>query len=93
MVSLAGPFFTVAERWLVDACRSFLLQAGAEVFSPFHEIGVGGPEVAKQDLDGLRKADVVLALLDGWDRHRRCRRARRPDARWLAQGNIGLCGF
>ncbi len=67
MVYLAGPFFTVAERWLVDACRWFLLQAGAEVFSPFHEIGVGGPEVAKQDLDGLRRADVVLALLDGWD--------------------------
>jgi hypothetical protein len=66
-VYLAGPFFTIAERWLVDACRDFLVQAGATVFSPVHEVGLGGPEVAKQDLDGLADSGVVFALLDGWD--------------------------
>ncbi|MFZ6990388.1 PfkB family carbohydrate kinase [Curtobacterium sp. RRHDQ66] len=66
-VYLAGPFFTVAERWLVDTCRVFLLEAGANVFSPIHDVGPGAEEVAQADLDGLADSDVVLALLDGWD--------------------------
>ncbi|MCS6562456.1 PfkB family carbohydrate kinase [Curtobacterium poinsettiae] len=66
-VYLAGPFFTVAERWLVDTCRAFLLEAGANVFSPIHDVGPGAGEVAQADLDGLADSDVVLALLDGWD--------------------------
>lgn len=66
-IYLAGPFFTPAERWLVDRCRDFLHQAGADVFSPVHEIGMGGPEVARLDLAGLRDANAVFAILDGWD--------------------------
>lgn len=66
-IYLAGPFFTSAERWLVDQCLSFLTQAGADVFSPVHEIGLGGPEVAARDLEGLSGADAVFAILDGWD--------------------------
>jgi hypothetical protein len=27
---------------------------GAEVFSPLHDVGPGGDEVARRDLDGLR---------------------------------------
>ena len=67
LVYLAGPFFTVPERWMVDECRRFLLQAGARVFSPVHDVGIGGVEVAVKDLRGLEDADVVFALLDGWD--------------------------
>ncbi|MCU1445030.1 PfkB family carbohydrate kinase [Cryobacterium sp.] len=66
-VYLAGPFFTSAERWLIDQCLSFLSQAGADVFSPVHAVGFGGPEVASKDLEGLRASDVVFAILDGWD--------------------------
>ncbi|MFC4242649.1 PfkB family carbohydrate kinase [Gryllotalpicola reticulitermitis] len=67
LIYLAGPFFTIEQRWLIDQCKSFLEGAGAEVFSPIHEIGLGGPEVAGADLAGLAKCDAVFAILDGWD--------------------------
>ena len=67
LVYLAAPFFTLADRWLVETCRSVLLGLGADVFSPLHDVGPGGDEVAARDLDGLDRADAVLALLDGWD--------------------------
>jgi hypothetical protein len=67
LIYLAAPFFTLAERWLVELCRKVLWGLGAEVFSPLHDVGPGGDEVAARDLDGLEEADAVLALLDGWD--------------------------
>lgn len=66
-VYLAAPFFSLAERWLVETCRSVLSGLGAEVFSPLHDVGRGGDEVAAEDLAGLERSDSVLALLDGWD--------------------------
>lgn len=67
MVYLAAPFFSTAERLLVDAARSALRDAGVRVFSPFHDVGYGGDEVASADLEGLSKCQAVLALLDGGD--------------------------
>lgn len=67
LLYLAAPFFSLADRWLVETCRTVLLGLGARVFSPLHEIGPGGDEVARRDLDGLDRCDAVLALLDGWD--------------------------
>jgi nucleoside 2-deoxyribosyltransferase len=66
-VYLAGPFFTVAQRWLVDTVRDELISLGVDVWSPVHEVGPGGDEVAEKDLDGLRSSDAVLALLDHGD--------------------------
>jgi hypothetical protein len=66
-VYLAAPFFSLAERWLVETCRSVLAGLGADVFSPLHDVGPGGDEVAAEDLAGLQRCDSVLALLDGWD--------------------------
>jgi nucleoside 2-deoxyribosyltransferase len=66
-VYLASPFFSVAERWLVETVRDALLSLGVDVWSPVHEVGPGGDEVAQQDLDGLRQCDAVLALLDHSD--------------------------
>lgn len=66
-VYLAAPFFSLAERWLVETCRSVLAGLGAHVFSPLHDVGPGGDEVAAKDLAGLERCDSVLALLDGWD--------------------------
>jgi hypothetical protein len=68
-VYLAAPFFTLAERWLVDLCRAAL---GPHVFSPLHEVGRrieadGAVEVAAADLDGLDRCDAVLALVDRSD--------------------------
>lgn len=67
VVYLAGPFFCLAERWLVETARDSLLGLGAAVFSPIHDVGPGGDEVATKDLDGLKASQSVLALIDGWD--------------------------
>ncbi|CPU63358.1 sugar kinase%2C ribokinase [Mycobacteroides abscessus] len=66
-VYLAGPFFNIAQRQLVTLIRTALVQLGVEVFSPLHEIGRGGDEVAEGDLEGLRSSNSVLAVLDGAD--------------------------
>lgn len=67
LVYLAGPFFSAGERWLVEELRTTLQSLGVDVFSPLHDVGTGGPEVAQADLQGLRDCDSVLALLDGAD--------------------------
>lgn len=66
-VYLAGPYFTLGQQWLVDLARSAISGLGAKCFSPFHDVGPGGDEVAIADLEGLAKSDSVLALLDGND--------------------------
>lgn len=67
-VYLAAPFFTLAERWLVEEARAHLRGMQLEVFSPVHDVGLGPAEtVAKADLDGLDACDRVLALVDSGD--------------------------
>lgn len=67
-VYLAGPFFNIGQRWLVNEARRALLEQGLQVFSPFHDVGIGtAEEVVDLDLDALRRSTVVLALLDGYD--------------------------
>lgn len=67
-VYLAGPFFNVAQRWLVDDVRRCLLEMGMEVFSPVHDVGRGPADaVAPLDIAALRDCDAVFALVDGLD--------------------------
>lgn len=66
-VYLAGPFFNLGQRWLVELARQALSQVGGQVFSPLHDVGRGGDEVAKRDLQGLEGAKGVLGLLDEGD--------------------------
>lgn len=67
-VYLAGPFFNLAQRWLIEEFRQALSGAGVRVFSPLHAVGRGGPEVVYEpDMKGLRECGVVLACLDGLD--------------------------
>lgn len=67
-VYLASPFFDIAQRWLVEEARVALLDMGADVFSPVHEVGPGPAEiVAPEDLAGLNACDVVFAVLNGLD--------------------------
>lgn len=67
-VYLAGPFFTISQRWLIHEFYEALIEMGLDVFSPFHDVGPGGPdEVVEPDIEGLKKADIVLAILDGLD--------------------------
>ena len=67
-VYLAGPFFNIAQRWLVEEARLALQGMGLKVFSPLHDIGLGGAhDVAPKDLEGLKKSRAVLAIVDGLD--------------------------
>lgn len=67
-VYLAGPFFTMSQRWLIDQARAALRQPGVGVFSPFHDVGVGDAhEVAPVDLKAIDESAAVLGLLDGLD--------------------------
>lgn len=67
-VYLAGPFFNLAQHWLVEETRNVLTAMGLRVFSPFHEVGHGSAEdIASQDLAAIRNSDLVFALGDGLD--------------------------
>ncbi len=66
-VYIAGPYFNLGQKWLVDLVRSTLHGVGAQTFSPFHDVGPGGDEVAMKDLRGVEQCDSMLALLDGTD--------------------------
>jgi nucleoside 2-deoxyribosyltransferase len=69
VIYLAGPFFDVAQRWLIEESMALLEGLGAEVFSPIHHVGYAenAHNVALEDLKGLEEADVVLALADSKD--------------------------
>ena len=86
-VYLAGPFFDLPQRWLVERVRSSLVGLGAEVFSPFHDVGPGGDEVAAADLEGLRGCGAVLALADGWDA------GTLYECGWASRGRIPIIVF
>jgi nucleoside 2-deoxyribosyltransferase len=67
-VYLAGPFFNLPQRWLIDEARSALLNQGVLVFSPVHDVGRGpAHDVYEPDIDGIKKCDVMFACLDGLD--------------------------
>jgi Nucleoside 2-deoxyribosyltransferase/pfkB family carbohydrate kinase len=67
-VYLAGPFFTISQRWLVDETRRCLSELGMKVFSPVHDIGHGPAEtIAPVDLAAVDQSDAVFAILDGVD--------------------------
>jgi len=68
-IYLAAPFFNLAQRWMVEQARDALLSLGATVFSPLHEVGMIGStrDIAEADLEGLRRCESVLAIVDGED--------------------------
>lgn len=68
LVYLAGPFFTLAELWLVDQARNNLREMGLRVFSPYHDVGHGSADdVVSLDLKALAECDVVFAIGDCLD--------------------------
>jgi nucleoside 2-deoxyribosyltransferase len=67
-IYLAGPFFTTADRWLVNEARDAFYQQGLAVFSPFHDVGVGpAAEVVPRDIEALDACDAVFAICDRFD--------------------------
>lgn len=67
-IYLAGPFFTFAERWIVEQVYRCLTDMNMKVFSPWHEVGHGlAEDVVLLDLKGLNKSKFVFAIVDGLD--------------------------
>jgi nucleoside 2-deoxyribosyltransferase len=67
-VYIAGPFFSLGQRWVVDEARRCLRELGLDVFSPIHDVGSGPAcHVAPSDLKALEECDAVFAILDGND--------------------------
>lgn len=71
-IYLAGPFFDIGERFVVEEVKTILESEGADVFSPVHDIGRAADydrpgEVARQDLEAIERADLLFALLDHLD--------------------------
>lgn len=67
-VYLAGPFFSMAERWMIGEARKHLYGEGFNVFSPLHDVGLGkASTVALRDIEGLIKSDIMFAVLDNLD--------------------------
>jgi Nucleoside 2-deoxyribosyltransferase/pfkB family carbohydrate kinase len=67
-IYLAGPFFNIGQRWLLEESLLAFRGMGLRVFSPLHEIGMGeAHQVAAKDIDGLRRCRAVFALVDGID--------------------------
>ena len=68
-IYLAGPFFDIGQRWVVEEALECLERLGATVFSPYHNVGLGGTDnaLAQADLRGLESCDAVFAILNGSD--------------------------
>lgn len=67
-VYLAGPFFSLAQLWMVNEARNNLSALGLKVLSPYHDIGVGSAEdVVQKDLDAIHECDLLFAIGDGLD--------------------------
>lgn len=67
-VYLAGPFFSLGQLWLVEQARAALINAGMNVFSPYHDIGAGAAAaVVALDIEGIINCDLLFAIADGMD--------------------------
>lgn len=67
-VYLAGPFFDLAQVWMVEQAVKMLKALGLRVFSPYHDIGLGiAQDVVERDLQGIRESDILFAIADGLD--------------------------
>lgn len=68
LVYLAGPFFNLAQQWLIEQARANLQSFGLRVFSPLHDVGRGSADdVVELDLAGIVESDLVVAIGDGLD--------------------------
>lgn len=68
LIYLAGPFFNIAERWLITQARNAIKDQGIKVFSPYHDVGIGvASDVVPADLKALDECTAVLAILDHFD--------------------------
>jgi nucleoside 2-deoxyribosyltransferase len=68
LVYLAGPFFDIGQVWLIEEARARISELGLNVFSPFHDIGLGAAaDVVHLDIKAIRDSDILFAIADGID--------------------------
>lgn len=67
-VYLAGPFFNLSQKWMINEIWIALINIGLDVFSPYHDVGIGVPdEVVSKDIKGIDECSIMFAVLDGLD--------------------------
>lgn len=68
-VYLAAPFFDMPQMWMVGQAFDALKAVGLEPFSPIHHVGrlTTPAATAAKDLAGLRRSDVLYAVINGMD--------------------------
>ena len=67
-IYLAGAFFDMGQKWLVNEIRNILLDFGNNVFSPLHDAGIGNPIIiAPKNIEAIDKSDLVFAILNSTD--------------------------
>jgi nucleoside 2-deoxyribosyltransferase len=67
-VYLAGPFFTIPQRWMVEEALRVMRSLKIDVFSPLHDVGRGSAaQVVPKDIAAIQDCDAMLALADGLD--------------------------
>ncbi len=67
-IYLAGPFFNLPQRWLIEQARTNLREVGLKVFSPFHAVGLGSAnDVVQKDLQAIHESNLMFAIVDGMD--------------------------
>jgi hypothetical protein len=66
-IYLAGPFFDISQRWLIEEIRRIFIAHGVQVFSPLHDVGVSKKDIFTSDINGLMGADIVFAICNGLD--------------------------
>jgi nucleoside 2-deoxyribosyltransferase len=68
---VAGPLFTQAERAWNETLAASLTAAGHDVFLPQTEVkaiaSLNADAIFQLDVDGVRSAEAVVAILDGAD--------------------------
>ncbi len=68
---VAGPLFTQAERAWNERLAAALADAGHDVFLPQTEVkaitSLDADTIFRVDVDGVRSAEAVVAVLDGAD--------------------------
>ena len=71
-IYVAGPLFTEGERWLLEKIDAVCREAGYDTYLPHRDAGVfdrdgDSSPFFRQDLQRLQEADVVVAVLNGFD--------------------------
>lgn len=67
-IYLASPFFDIGQLWMVEESLDALAGGSLNVFSPYHEVGVGpAKEIYEKDIKALEESRIVFAILEGMD--------------------------